>query len=698
LKNRTKWICGAGVLAVAVCMVLAWKVTRTPEWTVLTGTADERQVICRSVYKKARWRASWAIGRLLRDPEPGVRVTAMGALVLRPDLHDEFRDAVAELARDADPSVRGTALEYVLRHDDMMSPEWIAAAARELRDREFRERQPQLFSLYIAVELARGNGEVVGWALSLLERSELDDPHQLAPLLRYPALLKPYRTRLGACLGQHRAAVDSLVLGALASIDGRMRGTAREDWASATGEAGPPLERAKALEGFTVEAEWAHRVRPNFAVDVHDGELCLSLGEGAGGDHFWRRHEYDTVDIGKVDFVFTLARSGRYQIWCRSWFTDKCGNHSLLHIDDRWIKWRHTSRDDMGDLFREWHWKRIEESVNLSEGRHTLVLTAGDDGLYYDKLAVLPVGETFDPASPPAPECLYHPDVPTWVSLTAEAQAQSRGTTRKLTVWVRRGSPRIARGQVSLFVPAPFEIVGDGRAQVEFAPGEAVAAAPFRLRVPEGSAGGEVEAKTVFTVDDRVVATGQQILGVNYDWYTTGPLDPRDPRCAALLQKKRPESGDLAEGWRPYPEKGYDRYRRLDFEMAYGHRQGTYIFLYTEIEVARTGDYVSFLTLDDKGHVFVDGRRVAGRDRPGVGEGWMHVDRIRFERGRHQVFAWVYQVDKPDPSGPRAGHHTPNHWMFKWLLRASRHRASPHVRGVPVERPSRPSSITSPGR
>ena len=37
---------------------------------------------------------------------------------------------------------------------------------------------------------------------------------------------------------------------------------------------------------FTVEAEWAHGLHPNFQIDVQQGECCLSLGEGAGGDHF----------------------------------------------------------------------------------------------------------------------------------------------------------------------------------------------------------------------------------------------------------------------------------------------------------------------------------------------------------------------------------------------------------------------------
>jgi hypothetical protein len=120
--------------------------------------------------------------------------------------------------------------------------------------------------------------------------------------------------------------------------------------------------------------------------------------------------------------------------------------------------------------------------------------------------------------------------------------------------------------------------------------------------------------------------------------------------------------------------------------MAYGQQQNRVIFLYTEIEVGRSGEYVSLLTLDDSGYVFIDGQRVAGRQQPDVGEGWLMVDKVTLSQGRHRVFAWVYQADVPEPSGPDAGRHSPNHWVFKWLVREALHRPAPAIQSVPLDR------------
>ena len=145
------------------------------------------------------------------------------------------------------------------------------------------------------------------------------------------------------------------------------------------------------------------------------------------------------------------SAKGSYQVWCRCWFSDKCGNHSLLSVDDRWLQWRDAGNDDRADLLRTWHWKRIETDVYLAAGRHTLTLTAGDDGLLYDKLAILPVGERFDPASPPPLAGLYDPAVPTAVSLASERQTQSRGSTQVVTAWVRRNRPAVTRGTIGIW-------------------------------------------------------------------------------------------------------------------------------------------------------------------------------------------------------------------------------------------------------
>ncbi len=676
-------------LAAVALAAVAYRLTWTPEWTVLTGTEAERQEACRSVYRKSPARAGWCLERLLSDSSPAVRIPALEALVHRPDLHGRFAATVHGLARGADPHVRARAIEYFFQHDGALSADLISQARADLEDPVFRDQHPGLTAAVLSAALARGQTDVVDWVVGLVERGAVGDTGAFQAVVRHPDLLRPFRGRLVSCLGTSGPAVKAFVVAALTAIDGRMRGTAPDDWRDTRedvpGSAAEPLP----VNSFTVEGEWAHRLQPNFQIDRTDGELGLHLGEGAGGDHFWRRQRYSTVDIGKAHFTFTLSKSDRYQLWFRCWFSDKCGNHSLLHVDGRWLRWRAASHDDKYDRLQQWHWKRIETNVALSAGQHTVTLTAGDDGLVYDKLALLPAGQRFDPVSPPPLRPLFDPALPSSVSISTEAQSQVRGTTQTVTVWVRRNSARITSGEVRLAVPAPFEVLGADTARVAFAAGSAVAGAPFRVHAPTTSVGGEGDCVATFSVDGKQAAVGSMILGLTYDWYTTGPLNPSDPRCLTLSRQQSLSDADLAEGWQRYPAKGYDRYRRLDFERAFGQQHNVCIFLYTEIDVVRGGQFESFLTLDDSGVVTIDGKRVAGRREAGVGEGWMLVDNVALAPGRHRVFAWVYQADFPEPSGPDAGRHTPNHWVFKWLLRESRHRAAPQIRGVVVEAGSR---------
>ena len=644
--------------------------TLTPEWVVLTGDEAARQLICRTVYKKSARRAGWCLERLLRDGSPRVQVTAMGALAPRTDLWARFAPRLRELAGSADAAVRASALELLFQRGSLALPEWEALAAADLRDPGFCERYPGLLGGYVMAQCKRGDAATVAWLLDRLADPRYDDTAALQIVLGFPDLLRPERARLAAAHDTAGRAGRRFIAAALTAIDGQLQ----------SGD-------ATAVERFTAEAEWAQRLNPNFQIEVQEGELGIALSEGAGGDHFWRRHEVSTVDIGKAHFTFSLSRADRYQVWCRAWFSDKCGNNSMLHIDERWLQWRDAGNDDRADLLRVWHWKRLEREVDLTAGRHTLTITAGDDGLLYDKLAILPVSESFDPARPPPLLGLYDQTMPTGVSVSSERQCQSRGTTQNLTVWVRRNRTSLAGGTVALALPAPFRLLSPAAVEIAFLAQSPIASAEFRVELPAGSSGGEVEVGATFQAEGKTEASGSLVLGVNPDWYTSGPLAPTDPRARALWAKTELLPAELNEGWQRYPESGFDRYRRLDFELAYGQQQNQVIFLYTEIEVSRPGEYVSLLTLDDSGYVFIDGQRVAGRQQPDVGEGWLMLDKVTLTAGRHRVFAWVYQADFPEPSGPDAGRHSPNHWVFKWLLRQALHRPASEIQSVPLALP-----------
>ncbi len=648
---------------------------------MLFGDGAARAQACRVVWMKPAPRARWALARLLADPLPSVRIAAVEALERRPSLHAALADPVAELAVSDDPEVRARALEFLFAHRDPRLECWLEPTRLALNEQAYRHAHPRLLRLFVDAQVARDGAGTAVWVWALVAGDPLQDPEPLLSLAKHPELLRPLRGSLVAALDGGSEPQREWILRMLAAMDGRMRGQVAADWAEVAAPTGTRPDVGEELERFSVEAEWAYDIRPNFQADLHDGEWCLHLAEGAGGYIPFAGRDNATVDIGSASLPFTLKRDGEYQLWLRGWFADKCGNSTGIAIDGRALgvnfpDWEKTR-------FRTWYWERAVTSVHLAAGRHTLELTAWEDGVSIDKYALLPAGETFDPEHPPALAPLYAPDRPGSISITADMQLQPRGTTQRLTVWVRRPCPEMEGGTIQLLLEPPWEAVHGGEADVAFAAGTPVAKATFLVQVPSDAPGGEREITAEFTSQEgKRLATGRLILGVPYDWHATGPLKPDAPLCRQLLGLTRltPETRDLS-AWHRYPNAGYDRYRRLDFEKAYGQQDDAYIFLCTRIDVAETGDYVSLLTLDDSGFVFINGQRIAGREGGGMAEGRLQTAPVRLEAGRHDVFAWVSQRPGPDQYLENGLSYKPNHWAFKWLLRRARHLAAPGITG-----------------
>ncbi len=690
------------VCLLAALLILAglavWRARRTPEWSVLFGDEAARVQACRVVWMKSNLRARLTLTRLLADRDPRVRIAALEALERCPALHPTLGDRAADLADSADPEVRTRALEFLFAHPDQRLERWLEPTRVALMERDYRHAHPNLLRLHLEAQASRQGAAAAEWAWALISGDPLQAPDPLLALAAHPDALRPLRARLLAALDGGSQNQREWILRMLAAMDGRMRGQVAADWLESASVVASPA--GEAPERFSIEAEWAYDIRPNFQIDQQDGEWCLHLAEGAGGYIPFAGRDNSTVDIGSASLPFTLPRDGTYQIWLRAWFGDKCGNSTGIAIDGQALgvsfpDWETTR-------FRTWYWERAVASVKLSAGRHTLELTAWEDNVFVDKYALLPAGETFDPERPPPAALCYAPERPGSVSITADLQMQPRGTTQKLTVWVRRSTPEVEGGTIRLLLEPPWQAVHGREAEVAFADGAPVARATFLVQVPADAPGGEKElVAELCGRDGKRLAAGRVILGVPCDWYATGPLEPDSPLCRQLLGLTRltPETRDLSV-WQRYPDAGYDRYRRLNFEKAYGQQDDKYIFLHSRIDVADTGEYVSLLTIDDGGFVYLDGQRLAGRDGHGMAEGWMQTTPVRLTAGRHDVFVWVSQQPGPDGFLPNGLVSKPNHWVFKWLLRRARHEAAPGISGpllaeVPsdVDHPDRHAAV-----
>ena len=679
-----------GSAACLVCTVIVAvgivfpRICRTPEWTVLTGSRRNKERICRTVCRKSAVRASWCLRRLLAERSPQIRIAAIEALSRRPDLHGRLTKDVLRLVDTSAPQVRIRALEFLLQNVPEHRARLFGQARRHLSTVAACQEHSGLMLVCVRAMAESNHADTVPWLLGMLDAvpdSVLRNIHVLGD---FPEVLRPHRTDLVSRLDASEERQRLLLVHWLTSVDGVMRGYRGSDWEDTGGRPVRLGAGLPALDRFTFEAEWASDIRPNYQIDEKDGELCLHLDEGAGGYMAWLQREHSTVDIGTATFSFSVSRDGPYQIWLRCWLKNKCGNSTGIRIDGTPI----GAFSDRTDVFNVWHWRPVAGRQWLRRGRHRFDITAFEDAVFLDKFALTPAGVRFDVRKPPPPNPLYGFGASCSLSFTTECQSQPRDTAQTITVWVRRNSLDIGRGEVRLEVPAPFEVVSDQAVAVEFEQDMPIASAPFRVAVAADAVGGEVQAEAWFEVDGKPEGKSILFLGVTHDWYTTGPLNPRGAKARNLMRKRKLDENDLRHGWTPYPAKGYDRYRRFAFEQAYGETQDKVVFLVTEIEVAEGGKYLSLLTLDDYGYVYVGGQRIAGRaPTMCLGEGRMLMDRCRVKPGRHQVFLWVCQAAFADPRGHDAGRHSFNNWVCKWLLRRGRHRIAGDVRGIPFQLP-----------
>jgi hypothetical protein len=691
------WLAVGSVL-LALLAAATWRLSLTPEWAIYLGDAEARIQACHEIWQKPPWRARRGLARLLTDPEPDVRIAALIAWSRRPVA--ELLPLVERL-RD-EPGPLGVLTWRILLSEPGTARQW-APRLRELLA-EAADREPLTELLVIHARYAlHHRPEDIPWLI----RVALDDGYAVYPLLALledapppcPALreellerlddlqqdsgrdhqpeAKPYDELEAARHASDRQSKESLILALLTATDGQFRGYAAADW---RGPAGPPPAASPPVDRFRVEAEWAYAIRPNYQIEAWSGVTALTLGEGAGGVMSWLGGYDATVDIGTARFPFQLATAGRYRLWTRIWMDNKCGNSLGLRVDGQLV----GEFSDADDPLGRWVWT-AHQAVWLAAGAHTLDQEAWEDGVYLDQLALLPAGEPLDERALPPLNALYDPAQTTTITLVPDMQHQLRGTTQAVTVWVRRSHEALTGGTLTLTVPEPFRQDDARVPRLTFAPGSPLARATFMVRLPPAAVAGEVELVAALADEaGHPLAHGRTYLGAHYDWRTTGPLAPDDPLARRLLERPQ-DAPDLTQPpWHPFPATGYDRYRRLDIEAAYGPQQNRVILLATELEVTAAGRYLSLLSSDDQSTIWLDGQRLTSQDESGPAEGTMRMSWHQLAAGRHRVLAAVWQADFADPEGDDASRHTYNNYVFKWLLRQDRHTIAPGLRGVLV--------------
>jgi len=655
-----------------------WRLSRTAEWRAAFGTVQERADLCRTLPGLSSRRRARLLARFLADPAEDVLGSAITAWERSPDA-DEFRPRILAILRD--PSMSGplrTKAGLALLGGSPPDAGALAFVEDSLADPAFRRDCPRLVAAHAEVRLPQMSEPD---RLSLLHAS-LDDADPARE-----ALSEMVRRQVGQFASFHEEflarleeAPDSArrrhLTACLAALAGGLRGQSVEDWRQ------DEVSEAAAGELHAVEAEWAGEITPNYQIDSCHDAFGLMLGEGAGGVLSWLRGHDGTVDVGTARLPFFAPADGAYTLWARVWLSDKCGNSFGIWLD----KMNFSNFPDYSNVLSRWHWLELEPAgFRLAAGDHEARLEAWEDDVFLDKFALLPVGVRPD-SLPEKAAVRWRPGGLPSLSFTPEFQAQARGTTQRVVVWLRRQTPTMEEGTLEVAVPPPFELDGEHEVALRFEKGNPLVRTSFYLRLPADAVGYEGILRAVYRDRRGDTVDGEMILTAQFDWLTSGPLAPDSPLHARLAQGPAEAS---PAGWQPYPVSGYDRYRRLAPEQAYGQLQDRYLYFHTELDVTADGTYWGLLTADDWARVWLDGRLVIGQPHAGPGEGRLVQAPIPISAGRHRLFVQLYQMDFPDPAGGDAGRHSYNNCNLKLLLRQSRHVPAPQIRGLP-RRPAAP--------
>ncbi len=679
------------LLVLGSASIFLLRLRRLVEYQVYFGDEAQRLAICRSIPLIHPGRQPRLLLRLLADGSPEVRSSAVTAA-------ERGRRTVAVEARllalveDSQETgiVRDKAGLVLLGQAGSAAARLHQLLRAHLAEPNlaFEQACPGLVAHYLFGGWQLG--EVEGGLL--LRRALAPDDavgERLQDLLPAAAAgLQAFRPELVAHLEQLGGAPETFrrrrfVLACLQGIDGAMRGVSAADWVTLEEPGGA------VIDGHLFEAEWASAIEPNYQIGIFNDRLCLMLGEGAGGIISWLKAERGSVDIGRARLSCVIAEAGEYRVWARVYFDDKCGNSFGFELAGQ----KFGGFSDYHDILGDWHWllltpvgRQVPE-IFLERGVHAVRLEAWEDAVYIDQIAVLKAKD--DPRRyAGATNHYWLPEAVPAVSLAPEWQAQLRGSRQRLAVWVLRPSPTMASGTVTLTVAPPFKITSFASTQVVFAPGQPLGRTSFEIELPAAAVGGEIAVQARFVPvgeDETAASEAQIILGAQFDWLTTGPLSPTDELHLALAKGPRLSDDQLREGWFRYPATGYDPYRRLIPEAAWGELQNQYMYFCADIEVAEAGTYMALLNSDDSSTVWMDGVELVSQPRNGPAEGRLVMQPVKLEAGRHRLLAQLFQADLADAQGNDASRQNQNHCAFKLLLRRSRHQFAPEIRGLPMD-------------
>ncbi len=635
VRFRHRIVVLAVLAAVAAAALSPWAIRRwkaRPAWQIEHGEPAARAWAVRELSKAgASGRALSLIEGRLGDSDPAVRCTALEALA-RARAPASLPKVLALAGSEPVLAARLKALEtlgdlggtearaFLLRRLDDDVPDVRAAAAGALGRCGARE------------DVAR------------LKEMLLQDP--------VPAVAERAREALSALDWKpEAAAAAALPEGAKGVCFEAVQGIPLQgNFEIAPGERFPDAEAGKKIEGA---GRW-----------IRDPE-------GAGGNHDWLGGMNGSIDIGQLRYTVLVPKAGRWVLWARAWWMDKCGDTFQWRIDKgRWNRLPDQEDRHVEARYRSWFWDHGRAFSVKSAGAHSLEIQAREDGIRFDLCALLPEGETPGEDLRPNFEPLAAAEDGASLSLSRASEVLPSSGPLEGSLFVQRLGRAPLDGTVEI-TAEDGTLAPAGKIPILLEGPERIREIPFRVSLPADAPARERILLARFVPRSGSIPEARRALILSKPW----PWDIAGP-----FEEGRDASAIPPDAWKRFPPEAItNAYKTIDFEKAFAPGAHGRAFLRARFEALEDFDGILFLNADDRAEVRIDGEPAIRTEHEQPAEGFLERKRLRIRKGIHRVEAEVGNQGFPD------GHpyfETQNYWLFRLRLRKDNHVPAP-VRGLP---------------
>ena len=413
-------------------------------------------------------------------------------------------------------------------------------------------------------------------------------------------------------------------------------------------------------------------------LDGHSGAGWLRCLQSGGSNHPFFGGRTGELLIGHAAYPIIVPETGRYRIWARMWFMDKCGDSFWYWVDHGTS--HPPNQRPMSSNPREWrNWVWFSDTQNtlqLSAGRHIVHIEPREDGVRFDQFCLVREGAT-PPRRHEGP--------------LAPNQDPARLANSGCEISISRDSIVIGddgRIQTAIFAlckgkgPTTGVLRVDGgdsttapsQLPIVFNDSERLLHREFTLTYPEDAPCAERVIRASLTSGSDTLAKAELLVGKPWPWQFAGPFP--------FSSKPRDRFESAKTNWQDYPvTHGFDRYGMMDFQQVVGRKASGVILLQARIHCDQAGDYLWLLNSDDESQVWLDDEPVMRNSRNMPASHRLVREQIHLSEGEHLIRAAIWQ--RGFRRTPHIYTDTQNYWQFRLRIRKDATTPAP-IRGLPT--------------